>query len=576
MEGYSVGIRLGVVGSVFQDLTKLQGNLGSINRAAEKLRGNLVLGFAKLGIGMGGLEAIRKMSGAGAEYLHILNMATVSGMKHAQVVNMVGDAWKEVGKNQFMSVNQNMRAMIDARKILGSTSAAFSVLPDIANLQTAIAGSADKRLSGRAEDISFGALKALDMLGKTLNPAMFRQNLSMMSQAIIWGQGRILPQDFQQAFKYERQSSLGLSSFFQYRILPSLMLEMKGGGGGGSSGGPGAMLAAFSRMAVQGIMSKSTAMNLMNLGLTTGMLSTTTTGTIMGHVKGSKLASLDPFKWVQEILIPAIHKRYGNLSNSDLMRKIMEIFRGNQLGTQLITWFANPDKASNIMRDAFQIGKAMGYGPASAQSLQNDPLVAWKSMKSQWTNISVAMTNEILKDLLPALRSFTSGLNQLALGMIKYPGLTKLLVGGFAALSAAMAISGTLRILTVGFTLLQGVALGISLTPVGRILAVVATLIAFLSSLYGIQNSKKGAGGLDNATIANNMGLLQMANGGHPFFNANDFLKKHPERDSRVHIVIHDQTEGGIHAQMHRRQIHETSSPMTHSGPIPATVGGSH
>lgn len=43
-----------------------------------------------------------------------------------------------------------------------------------------------------------------------------------------------------------------------------------------------------------------------------------------------------------------------------------------------------------------------------------------------------------------------------------------------------------------------------------------------------------------------------------------------------MHVTIHDKTSGGIHAQIHRRQIHETGSTLTHSGVIPATVGGAH
>lgn len=43
-----------------------------------------------------------------------------------------------------------------------------------------------------------------------------------------------------------------------------------------------------------------------------------------------------------------------------------------------------------------------------------------------------------------------------------------------------------------------------------------------------------------------------------------------------INITIHDKTTGGIHAQIHRRQIHETGSTLTHSGVIPATVGGAH
>ena len=576
MEGYNVGIRLGVVGSIFGDLIRIRTQLGMVNDKAISLRKNLMLGMAQLGAGAAGLSMFKKLSGDGAEYLHLINMATVSGMKHASVVKLIGDAWKETGKNSFTSVNQNMRAMIDARKILGSTSGAFSVLPDIIKLQTAIAGSADKGVSSRSEDITFGALKALDMLGKTLNPDQFRRNLSMMSQAVIWGQGRILPKDFQQAFKYERQSSLGLSSFFQYRILPSLMLEMKGGGGGGSSGGPGAMLAAFSRVAVQGIMSRATGSQLSALGITSGMMGTTTTGTIMGHIKGAKLAAQDPFQWVQTVLLPAILRKYGKLSNGDLMQKVQEIFKGNQLATQLITWFINPDKSQNILRDAMQVGRSMDYKQASAQSLKNDPYVALRSLKAQWSNISVALANEILKDLIPDLRMLTGGMNKLAIVLEKYPGLTTLLVGGFVALSSAMAIAGTLKLVTAGFGLLGGSLSLISLTPVGRILTAVAVLVGFLATLYGTKTVNAGGHDLSSGAIAGNMALLHSANGGHAFFNANDYLRLHPSQDSRIHITIHDQTTGGIHAQMHKRQIHETGSTLTHSGVIPATVGGAH
>ena len=596
MEGYNVGIRLGIVGSIFGDLGKVRAQIGAVNKDALLLRKNLAVGMGRLGLGLAGLGAFKKLSGDGAEYLHLINMATVSGMKHASVVKLIGDAWKETGKNSFTSVNQNMRAMIDARKILGSTAAAFSVLPDVVKLQTAIAGSADKGISSRSEDITFGALKALDMLGKVRDPKQFRQGLSMMSQAIIWGQGRILPKDFQQAFKYERQSSLGLSPYFQYRILPSLMLEMKGGGGGGSSGGPGAMLAAFSRVAVQGIMSRATGYQLAALGISSGMLGTTTPGTIMGHMKGAKLAAQNPFEWVQTVLLPAITQKYGKLSSGDLIRKVQEIFKGNQLATQLITWFIDRDKSQNILRDAMQIGRSMNYREASTESLRNDPLVALRSMKAQWANISVALSNEILRDLLPTLRLLTSGMNDLARILGEYPGLTKLLVGGFVALSAAMAISGTIKLVTLGFSALSGTLTLISLTPVGRILTVVAGLIAFLSTLYGISKSApRGTGPYDLRPdkIADNMRSLAYGYNGNAPFNANDFLRAHPERDSRVHdvndflrlhpktdpkvlVTIYDKTSGGIHAQMHRRQIHETGSTLTHSGVIPATVGGGH
>lgn len=576
MEGYNVGIRLGIVGSIFGDLAKVRSQIGVVNEKAILLRKNLVLGMGQLGTGVAGLSVFKKLSGDGAEYLHLINMATVSGMKHASVVKLIGDAWKETGKNSFTSVNQNMRAMIDARKILGSTAAAFSVLPDVVKLQTAIAGSADKGVSSRSEDITFGALKALDMLGKVRNPDQFRNSLSQMSQAIIWGQGRILPKDFQQAFKYERQSSLGLSSYFQYKILPSLMLEMKGGGGGGSSGGPGAMLAAFSRVAVQGIMSKATGYQLAALGISSGMLGTTTPGTIMGHIKGAKLAAENPFEWVQTVLLPAITKKYGKLSNNDLMQKVQEIFKGNQLATQLITWFINPDKSQNLLRDAMQIGRSMNYRQASDESLRNDPYVALRSLKSQWTNISSAMTSGILKDLLPALKGITSGMNHLARAMQGYPGLTKLLVGGFVALSSAMAIAGTIRLVTAGFSLLGGTISLISLTPVGRILTAVSILVGFLGTLYGMKTTNAGGYDLSSGNISHNLGLLRNANGGHDLMNANDYLRAHPGQDSRIHITIHDRTTGGIHAQIHKRQIHETGSVMTHSGVIPATVGGAH
>lgn len=85
--------------------------------------------------------------------------------------------------------------------------------------------------------------------------------------------------------------------------------------------------------------------------------------------------------------------------------------------------------------------------------------------------------------------------------------------------------------------------------------------------------AKKSPGGDFAAEAARELAAAQKTSGFDSLEEKTDILN---EVLKNVTLTIHDKTSGGIHAQMHRRQIHETGSTLTHSGVIPATVGGAH
>ena len=168
-------------------------------------------------------------------------------------------------------------------------------------------------------------------------------------------------------FQYARQAKYGLSDEFKYEILPTMMLESNTSGAsqGGGSRGVGPQLAAFNRFWVQGMVNKKSMPELQALGLVNAhtALRTTTQGTTVGPLKGTDLALSNPFQLVQQVLMPAIERKFGgHATNEQIEFEIMKIGRGNQLATQAMLEFAleggefPPRSAEHSRRDGLSGG----------------------------------------------------------------------------------------------------------------------------------------------------------------------------------------------------------------------------
>jgi hypothetical protein len=253
-------------------------------------------------------------------------------------------------------------------------------------------------------------------------------------------------------FKYGRQSIPSLSNNFLYNELPTFMLQMKtGGAGSGGQGGMGTSLAAFYRFFVQGVMTKGALQSMQEIGLINkgAGLHTTTTGTQLmsgQHVKGLGLAQSDPFLWVQNYMLPAIRKKYGNdLSNQQTTYAIGQAMKGaSQTGIFAVQQFAI--KAQQVYRDEAIIQRAKDVNQAYSMALSNDPNTAMSALSAQWKNTETAFAMTVIPILIPALISLTRNLNDLSITMRKFPKITSEVAKGLFYLFTAMTGVGAVTI----------------------------------------------------------------------------------------------------------------------------------
>lgn len=491
-EAYSVAVKISLKDAVTKGLGLLSNAIKKTGQDADQLQKKLanivklgLAGLASYKVGKNLLGDFKPAIEAASDYAHQLNIMTMAGMSHLEVVNSINAAWKTTGTVITSTASSNLKTIMDLRNIFGNTNEAIAYTPELARIQTILGASGSGNISANSENLVYSLAKALDIRGAVNNPAQFNTQAEAMAKVIIATQGRVLPQDYQQLFKYGRQAIPGLSNEFLYQELPTFMQQMKGGSG--SSGGFGVPLAAFGRFFVQGVMTKMAMGSMENLGLIpkNAGLKTSTVGTMLNngtHVKGIELAQADPLKWVQDIMLPAIRKKYGdNLTNSQLSLLIADSMRGApQTAIFATQQFAL--KAQQAYRDQHLIQRAMDPTKAYNMAISNDPKTVMTAASAQWENLKTQLGMTVIPILLPTIMVLAKGLSDLVQILEKYPTLTKTLGIGFLSLSAALTGVGAVlmtaaggKAISIAFKLM-GIEIGAAIAPVIEIVGIIAAL----------------------------------------------------------------------------------------------------
>lgn len=468
-EAYKVAVKLTLVNEVTKNLTAMSAVFGKLGRDVDVLQSKLnrlkkvaVVGGLALGGGMFGLHLLAKAVKPAEEYAHQLNIMNMAGMKQQEIAEATAAAWKTSKTVLGSTPTGNLQTFMDLRNIFGDVrgknSAAIQDMPELVRIGAVLKASSSGNLRDNADNLAFSIAKALDMRNAVSNTGVFNQQAEMMTKVITALQGRVLPEDYRMLFKYGRQAVPGLSNEFLYEELPTFMMEMKGkGGGSGGSGGFGTSLAAFYRFFVQGVMSKASLHGLQSVGLigSSAALRTTTTGTMLkfgSHIKDVGLAQTDPFQYVQKVLLPAIHKKYGdNLTNNQLSLIIGQIMKGSAQTAQFaVLQYAL--KAQNVYRDQKLIKEATDSKVAYQMALSNDPATAFAALTSQLNAFETALTLGVIPVLVPALIKLSDWLNKFGEIARKYPKFTRDIVFGFGGISAVLTVVGavTLPLAVVG------------------------------------------------------------------------------------------------------------------------------
>src|SRR5712692_599528 len=431
-EAYKVGIKLSLINHVSPGLLLMSKQLSQTDKAAELLQTRLnkirplgMTGAAPGRAGFMGLGVLAKMIKPVEEYARQLNTMNTAGLKHKEMADAIGTAWKTTGAVITTTASENLRSLMDLRNVMGNMEKARMALPVIARVQAVLAASSEGQIAGNAKELAYSMAKELAIGGAAKSPEMFARQAELMAKVIIATHGRVTPEALNRVFA--RQAKFGLGNEYRYEILPSLIRDRAFSGGGGT-----------------------------------------------GAMKAAELAKANPFAWVQEALVPAIENQYGkNLTRDQSMPHILEIARDNRLAAKLIMEFAF--KPNDFLRDQASVRGTMSAADAYKAAISGDLNTAEEALGAQWINFKTALMLSVVPVLIPALNKISSGLQDFARWTRENQPLVKNLVTGFAALAGTLAFGGVVVAVTAGLSGL-GTVLGLISWPV----------IAFTAGIVGI------------------------------------------------------------------------------------------
>ena len=497
-------------------------NASIVETRLKNMRSLMMGGAGAAAIGFFGAYEIGKFIQPASQYVHLLSQANAMGMTHQEIAQGVQKAWETTAKVQTVSINESLKMLMDLRYALGSTDLATKYLSDVARIKTVYAVAAESGLSKNAAanptEMAYSSAKALEMLGKTTSAEVFRNGLERMARVTVGTAGRVTALDYQTFAKYSRQAGFTLNDDFLYGILPTLIQEQKsiGGGAGGARGGPGAMVAAFYRFALQGIISKKVTSRWSQLGLMGGGTSIPASqraslqgmenqflsqasknqplvipkgapsmGSLLNisPLKGSQLAGRNLFEWEMQYLIPAIRKKYPKANNEQVLSVINALFSGNQLAAALM---GNMFMRSSIFeKNARMLGGVMGVSDIVKMS-QKDPNAAYATASAQWETLRVALGRDFVVLILQALTKLAGWLNHLAEFFMAHPTLAKDLIAISGSLAVLLGVGGLVTLMVALVNPISLVVMGIiGLTAAITALAEKTSFFSKLGSFFG-------------------------------------------------------------------------------------------
>ena len=531
LEVYNVMVRLfahdgvsRVIGNMGKKFAKTDLEAKALQTRLDRIKTTMLAGAGLGMMGFFGIRGLNKLIAPAAEYQHLLVQSNAMGLSHLDIVKNIQAAWETTTKVQTMSLNQAYITLMNLRAAVKSLPIARAILPDVAKLTTVMAVAQEQGAVGRSEtpeQMSFGVVKTLEMLGKTGNVATFRRNINEMASAILGLRGVVTPRAFQMTAKYAKAAGPMLSERFMYTTLPVLMQEMMVGKGfGGARGGPGAAIAGWYRFFGAGVASKKELAQWGRLGLltTTHMASLTKAQEaqykvlykkMLTHpyfvpstkaqenlllagapIKGAVLAIKDPLTYMGKYILPAIHKLYPHATQQTIAMIVGSLLpgRGGWLASTLAVRYGLFEHYRSTV-----FGKVRSISDIVALS-HRDPWAIRERVSAQWSNIRTVLGAGFMTAILPALDKFANVLNQMAQFFKAHPLMGKNLIISLYGLAAAMGFSGVVLLLTGALKGMQAALFGGGLaTGVTEIALALMTLYEVVKHWHDIIGGFKGS-----------------------------------------------------------------------------------
>jgi len=432
-----------VLGQLVKELVHLEGKIGNIGKSFEAmgLKAQVVLGGGTAAAGIGIIGGLVKATEHASKLLHVQNQLAISGISIAEQAQATAKAL-ELQQKYGVKYAEALSDIREIRFPLGSMEHALAFAEPLEQMRVVL--NAFKEGTGdKAKESLYAAARGGELRGLKTNED-FRNLFDAETKAIIATGGKLTPEGFLAAAQYGRVATQGWSPEFVEKWLPTLIQEQRG-----MQAGTGLM--SLFRNIAQGHTPLGSVQALDEYGLLTdpSKLIMNKKGEVKGFhygaVEQSDLLVKDPYKWAQEVLAPALRKKFGDdisPSNPKVIGALGDLISQRTAAQSAAIMTLQPQR---FEKDAALIGQTMGLGAADIL-VKRDPYAAMNRFTAAWDALLTKLGGPLVDPSIKALNGLADAINKMS-GIEHITGLARSLtelgaaslVGGLAAMVAGPA-----------------------------------------------------------------------------------------------------------------------------------------
>ena len=466
-EAYKVGITIALTNQISRGLMMIQGDLAKTDAAAIKLHKTLgeikklgMIGAALGGAGYAGLEAMKSGYEAAKKYEQVVNQ--FKALKLGDMVNKDADKFARGTQLMGNSATDLMSALRDMHLVVNNYKDAKMLAPFISQMEYAnkAVGGDKAGAFNRAQAQALG--KVMEWRGGFISDAEMRLQGNMMQKVMSGTSFQVLPRDYRNFLSTGGTAAQQMNNdAFYYKSEP--LIQMMSGGAVGTG-----LMTAYNRLVIgmaAGSPGGKAYIGLLNkLGLIKpGSFSVNkTTGKITDispdFLKDTNLYKDDPYAWLETKLVPAL--KHSGYDEKKIETTITQVF--GRIGGKVMNQFhqryihGKIDSAVAIDKNAMGVDDLVKLAKKSPQGAE-------LALGAAWENLKIAAGESLIPIIIPWLLKFAQTLRDLGAWINHHPVKFDYLIKGFAGLSGAMLIGGSVLALTAalkGLGLLIGIAGG--------------------------------------------------------------------------------------------------------------------
>lgn len=467
-EAYAIGVRLSLINGVSSGLvamsgqfhtlggnvTATQAKVTSLQQSLHNLKvGGLVSG-AVAGAGVAGLALLKAPLDEAKKFQ--LEVARFESLGLGAAMNHDAVQFATAMKTYGTSMSENMALFRDAQTVFRDSDSlhhAEMVTPMLAKMkfanETLYGSGKASQMEGKFMDM----LRVIELRKGLNNEAEFAQQANMIQQVLTTSGGRVDATQYLNLIKTGGVAAKSLSNQAVYYQLEPIIQEM-----GGFRVGTG-LMSAYQNLVIGRMLGQRPADELKRLGLLDEKnIVRGTSGHIKefkdGALKGSEILQASPVDFLEKVLLPAF-TAHGITKEKDILRELGVIFSNrtasNLFGT-IYQQLPQIRKGEQLSAKALNIDQA---DEKARTTLGGKEIELHKKWADALNHLGTSVLPIAIKGV-EGLTGVITGFNRFA---ERFPGLTKGLAISFGALATAMAIGGTIGLVTIGFK-----ALGLALT----------------------------------------------------------------------------------------------------------------